>query len=225
MTLANVAIMFQVKGESRDGGTMAEDPGGPVRLIEDAETGDRFLVYGTDKGLRLDIHYAGETLWMTQAQIGQLFGRDISTVSRHINNILEEKELDEESNLQKMQIANSDRPVTLYSLDMVISVGYRVSSAQATLFRRWATGVLVQFAKKGFVVDAQRLKQPENSSRIAELREIIRDIRSDEANVYRELRQICSMCQDYEGSTDSARSFYQRTQAKLVFAITSHTPS
>jgi hypothetical protein len=162
---------------------------------------------------------------MTQAQIGQLFGKDVSTISRHIANVLAEGELDEESNLQKVQIARSDKPVNLYSLDMVISVGYRVSSAQATVFRRWATRILVQFARKGFVVDALRLKQPENADRVAELREIIRDIRSDEANVYRELRRICSMCQDYDGSTEAAREFYQRTQAKLVHAVTSQTPS
>ncbi len=197
----------------------------PVHLIEDIEIGDRFLVYGAEKGLMLDIRYAGETLWMTQSQIGQLFGRDQSVISRHISNIIEEGELDEVSNMQKMHIANSAKPVTLYSLDMIISVGYRVSSAQATVFRRWATGVLVQFATKGFVVDALRLKQPENTDRIAELREIIRDIRSDEANVYRELQRICAMCQDYDGGTEVAREFYQKTQAKLVYAVTSHTPS
>ena len=165
----------------------------PVVLQEDERTGDRFLVYSTDKGLQLDIRYDGDALWMTQAQIAELFGRDVSTISRHISNIVDEGELDE-SNLQKAQIASSTKPITLYSLDMVISVGYRVSSAQATLFRRWATDKLVQFATKGFVIDSNRLKQPENADRIAELREIIRDIRSDEANVYRELRRICAMC-------------------------------
>ena len=197
----------------------------PVRLTEDAETGDRFLVYGDSKGLRLDIQYAGDTLWMTQAQIAQLFGRDQSVISRHVSNILEEGELDEASNMQKVHIAGSTKPITLHSLDMVISVGYRVSSAQATVFRRWATGILVQFAKRGFVVDSSRLKQPENADRIAELREIIRDIRADEANVYRELRRICAMCQDYDGASEAAREFYQRTQAKLVYAVTAHTPA
>ena len=201
------------------------DPSEPVHLVEDADTGDRFLVYGTDKGLRLDIRYQGETLWMTQSQIGQLFGRDQSVISRHISNVLEEGELEEKSNMHKMHIAGATRPVTLHSLDMVISVGYRVSSAQATVFRRWATGILVQFARKGFVVDSPRLKQPENADRIAELREVIRDIRSDELNVYRELRQICAMCQDYDGTTEAAREFYQRTQAKLVYAVTSQTPA
>ncbi|MBR3193285.1 RhuM family protein [Bosea sp. (in: a-proteobacteria)] len=197
----------------------------PVRLEKEAETGDLFLVYGSEKGLRIDIRYEGETLWMTQAQIGQLFGRDQSVISRHIGNILTEGELAEESNMQKVHIARSDRPVTLYSLDMVISVGYRVSSAQATLFRRWATGILVQFARKGFVVDTRRLKEPGGFDRIAELREIIRDLRSEEANLYAELRRICSLCQDYDGSSEAARSFYQRVQAKLVYAVTSHTPA
>ena len=203
---------------------MSDDENEPVHLVEDAETGDRFLVYGTDKGLRLDIRYEGETLWMTQAQIGQLFGRDVSTISRHIANVFEEGELDESTSLQKVQ-TTTGRPATLYNLDMVISVGYRVSSAQATVFRRWATGVLVQFAKKGFVVDTPRLKQPENADRVAELRDIIRDIRSDEANIYRELRRICAMCQDYDGTTEAAREFYQHTQAKLVYAVTTHTPA
>ncbi|HEY4202119.1 MAG TPA: RhuM family protein [Devosiaceae bacterium] len=201
-----------------------KNDGEPVHLVEDSETGDHFLVYGTGKGMRLDIRYEGETLWMTQAQIGHLFGRDVSTVSRHIANVFEEGELDEGTSLQKVQ-TTTGRPASLYNLDVVISVGYRVSSAQATAFRRWATGVLVQFAKKGFVVDAARLKQPENADRIAELREIIRDIRSDEANLYAELKRICALCQDYDGSTEAAREFYQHTQAKLVYAVTSHTPA
>jgi len=203
---------------------MTEEENTPIVLHEDEATGDRFLVYGTDKGLRLDIRYEGETLWMTQAQIAELFGRDISTISRHIANLFEEGELSEATSLQKVQTTNG-RPATLYNLDVVISLGYRVSSAQATLFRRWATATLVQFATKGFVVDSVRLKQPENTDRIAELREIIRDIRADEANVYRELRAICAMCQDYNGESDEWREFYRNTQAKLMYAVTSHTPA
>lgn len=195
----------------------------PVVLQEDESTGDRFLVYSTDKGLHLDIRYEGHALWMTQAQIAELFGRDVSTISRHITNILDEGELDKTS-LRKAQ-TSTGRPATLYSLDMVISVGYRVSSAQATLFRRWSTDKLVQFATKGFVIDSVRLKQPENVDRLAELREIIRDIRSDEANVYRELRRICAMCQDYEGDSEKWREFYRNIQAKIVYAVTSKTPA
>lgn len=204
---------------------MSKEQDEPIRLVEDEETGDRFLVYSTDKGLRIDIRFEGETLWMTQAQIGQLFGRDQSVISRHINKIIEEGELDESGSMHKVHIATSTKPVAIYNLDMVISVGYRVSSAQATLFRRWATGILVQYAKKGFVVDAPRLKERGSRDRIRELREIIRDIRSDEANLYAELQEICALCQDYDGSREAETHFYQQMQAKMVYAVVSHTPS
>ena len=196
----------------------------PVKLIEDEDSGDRFLVYGSDEGLRLDIQYQGETLWMTQAQIAQLFGREVSSVSRHISNIFEERELEEETSLQKVQRSHG-RPSIVYNLDVVISVGYRVSSAQATAFRRWATQTLVQFATKGFVVDSVRLKDPDNADRVRELREIIKDIRSDEANVYRELKRICAMCEDYEGGTKQATDFFKIMQSKLIYAVVSHTPA
>jgi hypothetical protein len=196
----------------------------PVHLVEDGDSGARFLIYGADKGPIVELRYEGDGLWMTQSQMSDLFGRDVSVISRHISAILEEGELDE-SNLQKMQIASSAKPVTLYNLDMIISVGYRVSSAQATLFRRWATDKLVQFATKGFVIDSVRLKQPDARDRVAELREIIRDIRSDEANVYRELKKICSMCQDYEPNSKAWMEFYRNTQAKLVYAVSSLTPA
>lgn len=197
----------------------------PVHLIEQAETGDRFLIYTDDKGVRVDLRYDGDALWMTQGQMAQLFGRDVSVISRHITNILEEGELNEETSLQKLQTSPLGRPGTLYSLDMVISVGYRVSSAQATVFRRWATSVLVRFATSGFVVDVERLKEAGQQDRIAELRDIIRDIRSAEANVYAELRRICSMCQDYDPKAGAAREFYQQTQAKLFYAVVNQTPS
>lgn len=198
---------------------------GPVHLVEDADTGDRFLIYGTENGVRVELRYDGEGLWMTQAQIAELFGRDVSVISRHIANVLEEGELPEEGSLQKMQITRGGRPGTLYSLDMIISVGYRVSSAQATLFRRWATAVLVRFATKGFVIDVERLKSPDDQDRIRELREAIREIRSSEANLYAELRSICAMCQDYDPASDAAREFYRQTQAKLFYAVLNRTPS
>lgn len=195
----------------------------PVHLQVDATTGARFLIYGSAKGPQVEIQYAGDQLWMTQAQIAELYGRSVSVVSRHISSILEEGELDE-SNLHKMQIASGKR-TTRYNLDMVISVGYRVSSKQATLFRRWATDKLVQFATKGFVIDAPRLKRPENQDRVRELRDIIRDIRSDEANVYRELKSICRMCQDYDPNSDAWLEFYRNTQAKLIYSVSSNTPA
>ncbi|KRA57384.1 DNA-binding protein [Caulobacter sp. Root656] len=199
-------------------------PETPVSLVED-DTGHRFLIYGTDRGVQVELRYEGDALWMTQAQMASLFGRDPSVIYRHVTNILEEGELSEADNLQKMQVIGAGRPGTLYSLDMVISVGYRVSSAQATLFRKWATGVLVRFATSGFVVDAERLKNPDEQDRVRELRDIVRDIRTSEANVYAELRRICALCQDYEPGSSAWTEFYRRTQAKLFYAVTSQTPS
>jgi hypothetical protein len=203
---------------------MASDE--PVHLTETAETGDRFLIYATDGGAKVEVRYEGDTLWMTQAQMANLFGRDVSVISRHIANVLEDGELPTEGDLHFLHIRGpGNRPVMAYSLDMVISVGYRVSSREATLFRRWATSVLVRFATKGFVVDVERLKSPENYDRVAELREIIRDIRASEANVYAELRRICAMCQDYDGQSKVARDFYQTMQTKLFWAVTTNTPA
>jgi len=203
----------------------------PVLLEEDAKTGDRFLVYSTEKGLNLDIRYEGDSLWMTQAQVADLFGITRQGVNSHFNNIYEEGELDREATCKEiLQVRDEggrevNRRTLIHNLDAIIAVGYRVSTKQGTLFRRWATDKLVRFATKGFVIDSVRLKQPENADRLAELREIIRDIRSDEANVYRELRRICAMCQDYDGESEAWRDFYTKTQAKIVYAVTSHTPA
>lgn len=204
---------------------MSDSQDDPVNLVEDETTGDRFLVYATGKGHRIDIQYMGDELWMTQAQIAELFGRDQSVISRHISSVFSSDELSEDSNMQKVHSANSTKPVSIYSLDMVISVGYRVSSQKATVFRQWATQVLVQFATKGFVVDSIRLKNPENMDRVRELRDILKDIRSDEANVYRELQQICATCADYEGGTIQAINFFKKMQSKLIFAVVSSTPA
>ena len=119
------------------------------------------LVYEGDKGVRLMVKCDGETVWLTQAQMCQLFDRDVSVISRHIRNIFKEGELDPKSNLHFLQIANSDKPVKLFSLDVIISVGYRVKSFQGTQFRRWANQVLKEHLLKGCSVN-QRLISHEN---------------------------------------------------------------
>jgi hypothetical protein len=194
----------------------------PVKLVEDDRTGDHILFYEGKDGPIAEFRYADRTLWLTQAQIAELFGRDVGSISRHIGNILEDGELDESTSLQKLQ-RSLGRPATLYSLDMIISVGYRVSSRQATLFRRWATDKLVQFATKGFVIDQARLSDEADHDRLRELREIVRDIRAAEANVYREVRRICSLCSDYDGRSESARAFFAALQNRLLWAVTSLT--
>ena len=111
------------------------------------------IIYQTADGLtKLDVQMQGENLWLNQAQMAELFGRSVSVISRHIKNIFAEEELNEKSNLQNMQIANSDRPVTFYSLDVILAVGYRVKSLRGTQFRQWATAVLGKRELLGEVV-------------------------------------------------------------------------
>lgn len=209
---------------------MPADKDEPVRLTED-ETGDRFLIYGTDRGIKVELRYAGDTLWATQDQMAEMFGVTRQNVNLHLGNIYGEGELDRAATCKEILqvrregIRDVRRTVLIHNLDAIISVGYRVSSKQGTLFRRWATDTLVQFATKGFVIDAERLKNPEEHDRVRELREIVRDIRSDEANVYREVRRICAMCQDYDEKSTAWREFYARMQARLMWAVTSHTPA
>lgn len=106
------------------------------------------------------------TVWLTQVQMSKLFDRDISVISRHIKNAINENEISEKSNLQNMQIANSDKPVVFYDLDVVISVGYRVKSLKGTIFRRWATKILKEYTLKGIVYNEKRLKQLERMQEI-----------------------------------------------------------
>jgi len=117
-------------------------------------------IYQTEDGVTdIQVRFEQETIWLTQAQMVELFGRDVSVVSRHIRNALNEGEIDEKSNLQKMQIANSDRPVAYYDLDVVISVGYRVKSQRGVQFRRWATRRLREYLEQGYSINKVRFEQ------------------------------------------------------------------
>ena len=138
----------------------------PVHLVQDADTGDRFLVYETERGIKAELRYEGEALWMTQAQMAGLFGVTIPTINVHLRNVYAEGELNEDPTIRNFLIVqiegarNVTREIKHYNLDAVISVGYRVSSKQGTLFRKWATEKLVQFATTGFVIDIEHLKNP-----------------------------------------------------------------
>ena len=121
------------------------------------------IVTFKDEQLELEVNISPEedTVWLTQAQMVDLFSRDQSVIARHIRNIFKERELDEKSNMHFLHIANSDKPVKMYSLDVIISVGYRVNSIRATQFRQWATYILRLFSIRGYVIDK---KQMENES-------------------------------------------------------------
>lgn len=185
------------------------------------------LIYATSKGSHLELRYESETMWLSQKQISELFGVSVDNVSLHLKNIYAEGELEESATTEESSVVQKEgnrsvtRTVKQYNLDAIISVGYRVSSKQGTVFRKWATSALVQLATKGFVVDSDKLKG--NFDRVRELREIIRDIRSDEANMYAELRRICAMCQDYDPASKTSRDFFSEFQNRMLYAVTSHT--
>ena len=139
----------------------AEPSGGIDSQVQMEPAGNQIVVYQPNETVRLDVRLENETVWLTQAQLCELFQRDVSVISRHIKNIFTEGELEKESNLHFLQIANSDRPVALYSLDVIISVGYRVKSVIGTRFRQWANKVLKEYILRGYAINdrIERLEQ------------------------------------------------------------------
>lgn len=196
----------------------------PLELAEDAETGDRFVLYARPDGTEFQLRFEGEEPWATQKQIAELFGRDISVISRHLRSVFADGELSEESNLQKVQIANSTKPVTIYNLDVILAVGYRVGSQQAMLFRRWASDILRQFLLNGFVIDGPRMKDPKRNDRLDELLEIIDDIRASEANVWKQILDLVSYCSDYHAMTAKDKAnYFASFQNAMHWAVASAT--
>ena len=128
------------------------------------------IIYQTsDKKVKIDVNLDQGTVWLTQEQVAKIFLTERSSVTKHINNILKSKELDEKSNVQKWNIANSDKPVKFYSLDMIISVGYRVDSRKATDFRIWATKTLKDYLVKGYTTNEKRLLETQNTNKLFQL--------------------------------------------------------
>ena len=182
------------------------------------------IMYQTEDGAtRINVTLENDTVWLTQAQMSDLFQRDVSVISRHISNIFNEGELDEKSNLQNLQIANSDKPVTFYSLDVIISVGYRVKSLRGTQFRIWANKVLKEYLIKGFSMDDERLKQLGGGNYWKELLDRIRDIRSSEKVLYRQVLDLYATSVDYDPKSDESIRFFKIVQNKLHYAAHGHT--
>lgn len=184
------------------------------------------LYEAPDGQTKIDVLFEGENVWLNQAQIIALFGRDQSVISRHIGRIFAEGEVEPESNMQKMHIANSDKPVRFYSLDVVISIGYRVNSYNATKFRIWATKTLREFILKGFVLDDERLKLGKRLGRdyFEELLERIREIRASERRFYQKITDLFAACSvDYDSNSPVTKTFYKTVQNKLHWAIVQKT--
>jgi hypothetical protein len=199
------------------------------------DPGGEFLLYQTEDGLtRIECRFQNETLWLTINQIAALFDTDKSGISRHIKNIYESGELQAKATVAEFATVRQEGPRQVrrelehYNLDVIISVGYRVSNMRGTQFRRWATEHLREYLVKGFVMDDERLKNPPHPELgvpdyFDELLERIRDIRASEKRMYLRVREIFKLAADYDPSSDETRTFFQVIQNKLHFAATGMT--
>ncbi len=165
----------------------------------------------------------GETVWLTANQMAVLFDRDEKTIRKHINNVFAEGELNRESNTQKMRVAGVAQPVAFYNLDVIISVGYRVKSLRGTQFRIWANSVLREYLIKGYAMDDDRLKQLGGGNYWKELLDRIRDIRSSEKVLYRQVLDLYATSADYDPKSPDSAAFFKIVQNKLHFAAHGHT--
>lgn len=185
---------------------------------------DEIVIYQSEDGLiKVDVLFENETVWLTQQQMSLLFQKDISVISRHIKNIFEEGELDEKSNLHFLQIPNSDRPVRLYDLDVIISVGYRVKSHQGTQFRIWATQRLRDYIIKGVALNDERFKRGNSMNYFRDLLDRIREIRLSERVFYQQIKDIYKTSIDYDPADEITLKFFKEVQNKLLWAVSGKT--
>ena len=174
-----------------------------------------------------------DTIWLTQKSMAHLFGVNLPAISKHLKNIFEEGELEINSTVSKMEIVRNEggrevkRSIDFYNLDAIISVGYRVSSQKATRFRQWATKVLNEYIRKGFVMDDERLKQGETifgKDYFRELLERVRSIRASERRIWQQITDIYAECStDYDRTSPETKEFYAMIQNRFHYAITGHT--
>ena len=188
------------------------------------------ILYQTQEGtVRIEVLYQSETFWLNQKKIAELFGVDVRTISEHFRNIFASRELDERSVLRKIRTTATDGKnywVSFYSLDAIISVGYRVNSTQATQFRIWATQTLREFVVKGFVLDDERLKLNKRFGKdyFDELLERVREIRASERRFYLKITDIYEQCSvDYDKNAEISKTFFKTVQNKLHWAVTGKT--
>lgn len=185
------------------------------------------LIYQNQEGnIKIDVHLENETVWLTIDQMAELFNKSRSTINEHILNIYNEKELTEEDTKRKIGISDfSKKPTNYYNLDVIISVGYRVKSIQGTRFRQWATQRLKEYIVKGFTLDDERLKNLGGGNFWKELLDRIREIRSSEKVMYRQVLDLYATATDYEPKSKESLTFFKIVQNKLHYAAHGHTAS
>lgn len=189
---------------------------------------DILLFNTTDRKANVSVHFHNGTFWLTQKAMAELFGVRVPAVSKHLKNIFETEELDQDSVISILETTAADGKnydTTFYRLEVILAVGYRVNSTQATGFRKWATQTLNEFIIKGFVMDDERLKQGKNFGQdyFDELLERIREIRTSERRFYQKITDLYALSTDYDRESAQTRKFFAMVQNKLHWAITGKT--
>ncbi|MGV0958120.1 virulence RhuM family protein [Empedobacter falsenii] len=185
------------------------------------------ILYTTEDGItKINVKLEDETVWLTIDQMAELFNKSRSTINEHILNIYSEAELLEAETMRKIGISDfSTKPTNHYNLDVIISVGYRVKSIQGTRFRQWATNRLKEYIVKGFTMDDERMKNLGGGNYWKELLDRIRDIRSSEKVMYRQILDLYATATDYDPKSDASLTFFKIVQNKLHYAAHGHTAS
>lgn len=194
------------------------------------DNNSKMIIYTTEDGLvKIETTFNSETVWLSLEQMSSLFQRDKSTISRHIKNIFDEGELIREATVANFATVQTEgdrqveRNIEYYNLDVIISVGYRVKSKRGVQFRIWATNLIKEYMKKGFVLDDERLKELGGGGYFKELLERIRDIRASEKVFYRQILEIYATSIDYDPTADVSIQFFKKVQNKIHYTIHGET--
>ena len=195
----------------------------------ESNSNDNMLIYRSEDGkIKIDVRFESETVWLSLDQMATLFGRDKSTISRHVKNVFEEGELQSTSVVANYATTAADGKtyqVDYYNLDVIISVGYRVKSQQGTQFRIWATQRLKEYIIKGFALNDERFKTGSSYNYFKELLGRIREIRLSEKVFYQQIKDIYATSIDYDPSAATTLAFFKEVQNKLLWAVSGKTAS
>ena len=185
---------------------------------------DEMVIYQTEDGtIKIDVLFDNDTVWLNVSQMAQLFNKEESGIRKHIINIFSEGELNKESNVNFLHVPFSDKPVPFYSLDVIISVGYRVHSHQGTQFRIWATQRLKEYIITGVALNDERFKRGNSMNYFRDLIERIREIRLSERVFYQQIKDIYKTSIDYDPSDELTLQFFKEVQNKLLWAVSGKT--